>query len=415
MKNNKVTSALLAVIIAFGLWFYVTTVVQPESDNTYYNIPVVLQNEELLAERKLMLISDAKPTATVHLAGSRTNLNNIDPSDLTLIADLSNIREAGEYELSYTVNPPGSVPSNSVTTLSKSPEKIKVTVARKAEKYVDVVVNWQGSVPEGYMLDRLNAVLDPNQVYVTGPEEVVNQIARAVITVNCDGQTESMAQSYAYTLVDENGEPLDVQMIETNALEIHLQVRIARTKVLPLKLNVTDGGGATEENSDILIDPGVITVTGSEAALEDLEELVIGSVNLGEITDKTVLEFPINLPEGVTNESGVSMATVTIDFPKLEKKTFDITDIKALNVPAGMEATIGTRVLSITVRGPAAQIRAMKLSDIIVQVDLAELVGTETVEPIITFGAAYPDVGAVGKYSVVATVTTATEPTEPEE
>ena len=42
---------LLSVAIAFGLWLYVITVEQPESQKTYYDIPVVLQNESILAER----------------------------------------------------------------------------------------------------------------------------------------------------------------------------------------------------------------------------------------------------------------------------------------------------------------------------------------------------------------------------
>ena len=40
--NNKFLTALLSIAIAIGLWFYVVTVVKPESTDTYYNIPVVL-------------------------------------------------------------------------------------------------------------------------------------------------------------------------------------------------------------------------------------------------------------------------------------------------------------------------------------------------------------------------------------
>ena len=35
---------LLSAVIAFGLWGYVITVEQPESEKTYYDIPVVLQD-----------------------------------------------------------------------------------------------------------------------------------------------------------------------------------------------------------------------------------------------------------------------------------------------------------------------------------------------------------------------------------
>ena len=53
--KNKFLSLLLAFAVAFGLWLYVITVVSPESEKTYYDIPVVLQNKEILAQRGLMI------------------------------------------------------------------------------------------------------------------------------------------------------------------------------------------------------------------------------------------------------------------------------------------------------------------------------------------------------------------------
>ena len=52
MMKNKLLTILLSVAIAVGMWVYVITVEQPESEETYYDIPVILQNVEL---RKLKL------------------------------------------------------------------------------------------------------------------------------------------------------------------------------------------------------------------------------------------------------------------------------------------------------------------------------------------------------------------------
>ena len=70
--KNKVLGVLLSLVIAFGLWLYVVTVVSPGSDETYYNIPVTLQNENILKERGLMLTSDY-PTVSLRLEGNRTD------------------------------------------------------------------------------------------------------------------------------------------------------------------------------------------------------------------------------------------------------------------------------------------------------------------------------------------------------
>ena len=55
--KRKIWSALLAFVIAFGLWLYVITYVSPGSEETYYNIPVIFEGETALSERNLMITS----------------------------------------------------------------------------------------------------------------------------------------------------------------------------------------------------------------------------------------------------------------------------------------------------------------------------------------------------------------------
>ena len=77
MKNNKILTALLAFAIALGLWFYVVTVVKPDTTNTYYNIPVVLDGESILAGRNLMIVDGADSTVTMELYGNRIDLDKV--------------------------------------------------------------------------------------------------------------------------------------------------------------------------------------------------------------------------------------------------------------------------------------------------------------------------------------------------
>ena len=85
--KNKILSILLSAVAAFGLWLYVITVVSPESEKTYYEIPVVLQNKEILAERGLMVVSDT-PTVTLVLKGNRTTLNDLNEANINVITNV---------------------------------------------------------------------------------------------------------------------------------------------------------------------------------------------------------------------------------------------------------------------------------------------------------------------------------------
>ena len=62
--KQKILYGILAVAISFGLWWYVVTVVSPEFDDTFYDIPVVLSGETFLHERGLMVLDEKLPTVT---------------------------------------------------------------------------------------------------------------------------------------------------------------------------------------------------------------------------------------------------------------------------------------------------------------------------------------------------------------
>ena len=59
--KNKLMSAALSLLIAFGLWMYVITEVSPGSEWTYYDIPVKMEGETVLKERNL-IITDMSST-----------------------------------------------------------------------------------------------------------------------------------------------------------------------------------------------------------------------------------------------------------------------------------------------------------------------------------------------------------------
>ena len=77
MFKNKIVSLLLSVLVAFGLWAYVITFVSSDMEGTFYDIPVSLQGEALLAERGLMITTQEKPTVTLTLYGNRRELNQL--------------------------------------------------------------------------------------------------------------------------------------------------------------------------------------------------------------------------------------------------------------------------------------------------------------------------------------------------
>ena len=412
MTKNKFGALVLAVSIALGLWMYVAAYISTEYSKTIYNVPVTLQGKSFLTDQQLMLLSAEEYLVNIKLTGNRQDVSKIHSGNIQVVADLSRIDEAGEHNLSYSIILPGDVPSGSVS-YQKDPDHVTVAVARKKTKQIPVVLNYSGDVPADYIKDTSAVELDYAFVEITGPEEVVDQIEHASITVDCAGKTESIYESYRYELQNGNNEPVDASWITTNVSEVRVYLPVTMVKTLPLTVTLIDGGGATQSTTNVVIEPAQISISGSETLLSTLTELNLGTIDLSQITEDTEKEFTISLPEGIGNVSNLPTAVVKISFPQLATREFTITEFVPLNLAEGMTWEPLTKQLTITVRGLKNQVQRLTAEQIIVQVDLDGVENTSAVEPIISFPEGFDSLGEVGSYSVSVQVVPAE--TTPEE
>ena len=400
--KKKILYGLLSLLVSVGLWLYVITVENPNSENTFYSIPVVLDNESVLHERGLMVLTEKTPTVTLKLSGNRSYLNKLNNSNITLVADLSRIYETGEQLLSYTIRYPGDIPQNSIDVLSQLPGQITLTITERMTQNVPVNVVYTGRVPEGYMTDTKNQVLDAKTINVTGPAFVVDEIAEARITVNLDNKTETISQYFTYTYYDKDGNVVEHEKLTSDVPEVKLTLKIQRYKQIALKVDVIPGGGATLQNTTITLDIDSLFISGSEQLLQGLDTLVLDEIDLSLIPQSTVLTYNIAdlLPDGITNITNTEKVNVTIHFPEMKMKTFQITKILSENVPAGMHADIMTKELTVTLRGPASVLDRITADQIQVLVDFTGAKpGADSYQATIHVEGA-EGVGAMGRYAV---------------
>lgn len=402
--KNKVFSIILAVVLSFALWLYVTTEVSPESEKTYYEIPVILQNENVLSERGLMITGEI-PKITLQLKGNRSDLNSLNESNINILASVSGIVAPGEHLLNYTISYPGNIPSNAIEEKSRSLDLIPLTVESRVTKYVPVNVNFTGAVSGGYIADLDNAAMDYSSVQISGPQSVVDQITQACFDVSLQDRKETFTQENTFILCDASGRAVDADLITANIQAVSVSVQVRRYMDLELQLDIVDGGGATKDTCTIDIEPKVIRVSANEKLLENIGPVNLGEVKLGELTQEQTLTFPIVLPEEVVNETGVTEATVTVKFPQLKTKTFNVTNIVPVNVPEGMEVELTAQVLEVTMRGPAELIDRMKDSDLTAEVDFTDAQeGTAKVKATIVTAEEFKQVGALKSHSVMASL-----------
>lgn len=372
--KQKILYGLLALAISFGLWLYVITVENPASEVTFYNIPVVLDNESVLTDRGLMVLGNKAPTVTLKLSGNRSHLNKLNSSNITLVADLSRIYDSGEQAISYTISYPGDIPQNSIDVLSQLPAQIGLTIVERDSKEVPVNVDIIGTPADGFEPIKQKMTLSHSTIRVAGPASLVNEISEARITIDIEGKNEHIDQGFRYTFYDKNGNPVTDNSLTGNVPEIKVSLLIQQVKEIPVVFNPIPGGGATLKDTKIKLSVEKIEVAGREEQLSRLVAIDLGTIDLGAIeVNNNVLTYKLAdyLPDGVTVVSGEEQITVTVTFDNLVSKTVTVTQFRYSNLPEGTSAEFVTKQMTVVVRGKEYELKWLQDSNVVAWVDLS--------------------------------------------
>lgn len=409
--KNKFVIGLLSLLLAFGLWTYVVNNVSKEDTMFLENVPVVFQNEGALENHGLIMTEGPGQTVDLTVTGNRNELMKLHSGNVAVVVNLSQIYDAGRQSLQYTVHYPAEVNSSSFVYTADQ-NRVAVTLENLLNVSIPLVVEYSGTPAEGYRIFEETEALNNidgdriTAVRVAGPASVVKNMSKAVIYVDLEGMNQSLrSQPFPFTLCDANGEAVevpDVNLVTTNVSEVELSLTIQGYKFVPLVANVIDGKGATEETSLIEYELPGITITGSDEALAQVTSINLGTIDLGTYLEDTVITLPINLPEGVTSLTEEVEVVVHISFPELETKTFTITNIQPVNVPAGMVPQVITSSITVTVRGPKTMVERMSASSITVTADFGSLsIGVpDVVKPNVIINPNFTDVGLISAGNV---------------
>ena len=406
MKKNKLPRILLALLVSACLWLYVVTVVDPNDTKTIYGVPVTYEEMDSLEENHLIMTSGQNATVSLKFSGRRSELKQITSESLTVTADVSRIKSEGEQNLTYTVALPDSVSAADVELSDKNPSRLTVTVERAEEKELEIDVEIVNEVAEGYVADLEAMTVSPEVLTVYGPVETVEQIESAKVTLDVGQVTDTVDNSFPYKLLDADGNEISTDKLRCSTDAVTVTLPVEKYKEIPLQIDFKEGGGATEENVRTKLTPEYITISGPASAVDSMDSLVVGSVNLATLTQTlTSMDFDIVMPAGVHNVSGESQVSAQITLIGLREKTLEVDRFELENAPEGLEASLKTTVLEITIRGGEEEIDAITADDLTVVVDLSTAKQSGTfMFPITITSDEYPDVGVVGSASVAVVI-----------
>ena len=405
LRECRWVYVLVSVLLAVVFWMYVRNSQNIVSNSSIYNVPVQITNARVLNERGLTVADLSQETVRVVVNAPLSVRNNLNNNNVTVSVDVSSITEPGVYELSCVPRLPTNVDTTDAYFPADQPTQIiTVTVDTLTTETMNVEVRLEGSVAEGYQAGT--PVVDPETVTISGTPDQVAQVRRVAAILEAENLDQSFAGSLPLVLLDAEGNEVTGSSLTLSQDTAYVTMTVGVVKEVPLTVNLLPGGGATEDNAAVDIEPRTVTVVGTEAELAGLTEISLGSVDLSQVIGTDTRTMPIELSPTLENADGVTEAQVTITVEGLETRSFDVTDIQVVNVPAPYHAELVTTTRTVVVRGSASVLDQIDASQLWITADLSDVAGTGIRSvPAQVYLNASSEVGVIGAYTISVNIT----------
>lgn len=238
---------------------------------------------------------------------------------------------------------------------------------------IPVSVQTVGSAPEGYYAGA--ATLDPPTVTISGPKSMVDKIVRAevVLELNNLPQREGMIRkALAYTLLDENNNAIESDLLEVTSESVLLDSVIVEQTMYAMKtLELSQTGliqGTPKEGYEIKkisMTPENITVAGWSSEMAEIDALFTdATIDVSGLSDSVKQRVRLSsVPE--LKYVSATYVNVTIEIgPVLKSKSFTNLPIQIEGLEAGYNASMSRVNASVMITAPQNWLNALQSRDI---------------------------------------------------
>jgi YbbR domain-containing protein len=365
-KKYGIIPKLLCLLLAFGIWIYVTYVDSPEYEETFNLVPVQLEGvSELESSSGLYVYSGYDNTVNVTVTGRRSVINQITSDSITLYADVSSLNDEGRNTVSISADLPAGIVLSSL-----SADSINVYVGEKDEVVLSVKpVAREMIISSSLRVGDLTPEYDT--VTVTGPREVIETLDYASADVYAGNSiiSESITVTSQLTILDKDGNTITNPYVKLSRTEVNVDVPVYTTKTLKTAVNYKYGY-FNSSNTNITIEPSTIEVEGDPKELDSMTEFVVGTIDEKSFKNNGSVSIKISDTDTVSVVDDVTTAVVTVEHKGTSLKTLSLTDIRLSGASDG-KYELMDKELSVTLRGPGQTLANLTASNVYATVDVS--------------------------------------------
>lgn len=393
MKNKLTDNLLLkigSVLFAAALWFIVTNINDPATQQRFYNVPVEIRNTELITEQGKIyeVLEETNVIDVVTVVAPRSIIDSIRKDNIIAVADMSNLTNLDTIKIDLSTNKY----SDKLDDITGSVENVKLNIEDKKKIQLALRASTSGSVEEGYMVGDITP--EQNLVDVSGPESVVSRISKAEVNVAVTGFTSDIGTDAEIKLYDAQGAEIAKKNLTLNINSVRVKVEILATTQVPVVFSaVGTPASGYRATGAISSSANSIMIAGKASAVKSIPSIEVPDSVL-DITGLTEnLETIVNIKEYLPGSveladsgfDGDISVVVYIEPETVRNIVISEEDIVIQNMPEGYEGRAGAfeEEFTIQVRGLAADVNAIVPEQIQGIVDINALLENGSLEEIV--------------------------------
>lgn len=368
VKPNRIAdhiAKVLAVVVALFIWFYAVGTDTRLEEKTFSSNEIEITG----VSSELSVLYGSGEMADVTVSGRYADINALKKGDISVYVDASGLTQAGQYSLPVNVRL-----ENGITLSSVYPEKITVYISVNQKNQIPIKVTATDyQIPSGSTIST--EIKGKGYISVEGPVDVLERISHAGVTVSPGVISDSVTIVAPVVLYDTDGKEFSSPYVTVDKSEVTVYITVLKEKEIPLEIS-SKNGYYNSNNTTVTVTPSKITVRGEASAVDAITSIVVSTVDETQITDDTVINAKIVLPDGVENLSGYENVTVDIKHTGTVTKKFAVGTEKmfVINAPENKMYEIGESVVNVLVRMDknSSYSAYMTSDDIAVTLDLSE-------------------------------------------
>ncbi len=367
LRDNKGLAGL-SVVLAFGLWIFVTDAENPTRTRVLpLDIPVEAVNVDpnVVVSQLTKIGQNSPATVRVRISVEEDVFESLTTADFEATVDLDGLT-VGPYERPVEARPLHT--RGGLRVEEVLPEQVAVVLAARESKEVPVVIDVTGEPAKGYTMGAPEA--EVTEAVVSGAAEAIALVTRAVGTVSVEGRTDSLDQAVRLEPRDDNGNLVPKPTLEPPVVNVTIEIK-QTTYSRPVTVSPDISGEPADGYNIVAVssNPATVVVRGDQAAIREITAISTHPVDVNGEEDDIVKSVSLRLPQGVS-VVGSPNVTVTVRIEAAQGTVRIGVPLTARGLGLGLSVAGDLPTVQVTLKGALPDLLELTSSDVVAFVDL---------------------------------------------